>query len=247
MHRLDQRLRRLAASVNRLRRKWLSLALLCTICMLSCLSGRIYAAEDAVFSHKNDAMKIALTFDDGPHAEYTRQILDILEEYHVHATFFMIGINAQRHPELVSAVADAGHEIGNHTYSHDKPYQMSIEALLGELQTTEEIIESSSDCAPVLFRPPEGVNTPVISEAASEMGYRIILWSVDTRDWDSRTTLQSAVDNVLTNTSSGSIILFHDAVSRKVSITPDAIRAVIPALLDRGYQFVTVSELLGTS
>ena len=79
MHRLDQRLRRLAASVNRLRRKWLSLALLCTTCMLSCLSGRIYAAEDAVFSHKNDAMKIALTFDDGPHAEYTRQILDILD------------------------------------------------------------------------------------------------------------------------------------------------------------------------
>jgi len=227
-------------------RKWGIIAYLFTFLWQSMNSLPCFASDNAVYRHENQSMNIALSFDDGPSARYTREILDILAEYHIHATFFMIGANAEQNPGLVSAVAEAGHEIGNHTYSHNKPYELSCDALLEELQRTEQAITGSSAPEPTLFRPPEGVTTPVIAGAAEQMGYRIVLWSVDTRDWDKKTTLENIVDNVMENTCSGSIILFHDSVSRKESITPQALRAIIPALLEDGYRFVTISELLCT-
>jgi len=192
---------------------------------------------------ETDTMNIALTFDDGPHPKYTREILAILDEYNVKATFFMIGSNAEREPELVSEVAAAGHEIGNHTYNHEKPWKLCKSDLHCELSETADVICQGSGVSPVLFRPPEGVISGFITPAAAEMGYNIILWSVDTRDWEKNTTCESVYENVIQNIKPGGIILFHDAVSRSDSVTPEALRQVIPVLLEKGYNFVTVSEL----
>ena len=145
-------------------------------------------AENGVYRCvATDEKKIALTFDDGPHYKYTDEILDILEKYGVKATFFVIGVNAERHPEKVKRIALSGHEIGNHTYSHPHLKKVSAQELESEIEKASEVISRLTGKKPVLFRPPEGYCTEEISAVASAMDYRIILWNIDTRDWDKAT------------------------------------------------------------
>lgn len=205
-----------------------------------------YAGE-VIKSHDNYNQKIALTFDDGPHPVYTKQILDILYDYDARATFFTIGKNASLHPDLIRRMINEGHEIGNHTWSHHLTWTLGRDSLLNELDETERIICEISDFRPKLFRPPDGINTTTIREAAAEMDYSVILWTIDTRDWEQSTKTDDIIAKVMENVGSGSIILCHDFVSRRDSVTPEAIAALIPLLLREGYRFVTVSELIHSS
>ena len=202
-----------------------------------------FGRRDNVYSCADTEEKIiALTFDDGPHPKYTSEILDILDKYDVKATFFVIGRNAESYPSALKRIADSGHEIGNHTFTHVTAERVSAKEFKAELEKTHSTIKRITGVSPAVFRPPTGHCNSVTVKSAAEMGYKLIVWTVDTKDWMHETT-QNIVNTVKSRTRSGSIILFHDYIS-KPSPTPNALRVLIPYLLSSGYRFVTVSELL---
>lgn len=188
-----------------------------------------------------NSKKIALTFDDGPHPRITREIISILKEYGVTATFFVIGQNADNYPETMKLLAESGYEIGNHTYSHKNLKKMS------EAEVNEEFRKCSETLLrfgvePKLMRPPEGFFSDEVIKVSRGMEYDIILWSIDTRDW-AHTPADSIVKNVIENASGGDIILMHDYLSGYGG-TCEALRVIIPKLKSEGFEFVTVSELI---
>ena len=195
--------------------------------------------------HDNDCMKIALTFDDGPSTKYTADILDYLQAEDIHATFFLVGSQARANPDLVRREAAEGHELGNHTDSHPRLCRLSADALRREVLACEDTVYELTERRTLLFRPPEGHCTGEISALAESLDYRIILWNIDTRDWE-HATADEIAQNILSNVTSGDIILFHDCVSRKDSQTLSALKKVVPELKSRGFRFVTVSELVDT-
>ncbi len=197
-----------------------------------------------IYQGQNNDKNIALTFDDGPHALYTEEILDILAEYGVHATFFIIGENAELYPELLEREIAEGHEIGNHTQTHPLR-NLSREQMEKEISDCEETIGEWIDQRTHLFRPPGGIVSQTVMTLAGNHSYRVILWSIDTRDW-AHPPVDQITKTVLDQVGAGDIILMHDAIDAP-SPTPEALRILIPALLDRGYHFVTVSELLAES
>lgn len=200
--------------------------------------------KDIFVGNRSAGKYVALTFDDGPHKEYTPEILDILKKYDAKATFFVIGSNAENCPEIIKREFDEGHEIGNHTYSHPKMREISLSQLTEEIEKTQRIVKDITGKAPVLFRSPGGYLDDGIIKTIENYECTPVLWSwrQDTRDW-SRPPVKSVVDTVLNNLQNGDIILFHD-YNLKGSPTPDALKVILPELIDRGYRFVTVSELM---
>ncbi|MBO5355305.1 MAG: polysaccharide deacetylase family protein [Clostridia bacterium] len=194
------------------------------------------------YASKTGPARIALTFDDGPHPKYTPLILDILEEFEIHATFFAVGSNVEAYPDLVKRIAKEGHELGNHTYHHNHMAKMSLEDLTQDINRCNDAIEKITGSRPRYFRPPEGVCTKNVQEICSATNTTIVMWSVDTRDW-AHTPISEIFQNVRRNTKNGSIILMHDFIGKN-SPTPQALRQIIPMLLELGYEFVTVSQLL---
>ncbi len=207
-------------------------------------TGADPAPKDELIYHgrRNDRMEIALSFDDGPHPRYTPVILDILAEYDIHATFFMVGENVGYYPAAAAAVAEAGHEIGNHTFTHRGFNRMSEHEMLREIAACEDAIASLSERRPQFIRPPEGNLNDTMRRVIGALDYRIVLWDLDTRDW-AHTPPETICRHILDTVQAGDIILMHDFIGHD-SPTPEALRLVIPALLDRGYHFVTVGELV---
>lgn len=203
-----------------------------------------YKSKGVVFTDNKHAEKyIALTFDDGPHPKLTKEILEILDENEVKATFFPIGKNVEENPDIVKEIISRGHEVGNHTYSHANVSKLSTNALKEEIEKTESILRSLG-ADPTLFRPPGGAYSKSSLDTVNELGYKYILWSwrLDTRDWSSP-PVEQVINTVKSNVSDGSIILFHDYVAKN-SPTPESLRVLIPHLKELGYRFVTVSELI---
>jgi peptidoglycan/xylan/chitin deacetylase (PgdA/CDA1 family) len=194
------------------------------------------------YRRRNDRMEIALSFDDGPHPRYTPEILSILAEYGVSATFFMVGENVMYYPEAASAVIAAGHEVGNHSFSHRRLSGLSEWEIRSEITRCEEALANVGECRPHLLRPPEGSMNATLRRISGQMDYRMILWDIDTRDW-AHTPPSVICEQILDKVQAGDIILMHDYIGRD-SPTPEALRLVIPELLQRGYHFVTVSELI---
>ena len=186
--------------------------------------------------------KIALTFDDGPHPTQTAEILKTLKEYNIKATFFVIGKNAEVLPDVLKLTAEQGHEIGNHTYNHNYIKSKNKDKIYSEITKTSDVIYQICGYKTCLFRSPGGIVTDELKEVSKKLNYKIILWNVDTKDW-THTSLENIIKNIKNNTKKGSIILFHDYVTKN-SPTPDALKKIIPILLDDGYTFCTVSELL---
>ncbi len=209
------------------------------------LSQPIYAQPPSglVFSkNSSKTKKVALTFDDGPHPRYTHEILEILKEYDVTATFFVVGINAMRYPDAFAELAESNCEIGNHTYSHSNIRYAERGKIEREILECQNEIAKQSGKQPTLFRPPEGRFNQYLEETAACMNYRIILWSIDTKDW-AHTPSDIIVHNVLNQLDHGDIILMHDYISGQ-NTTCDALRMLIPAIQSKGYEFVSVSELI---
>ena len=193
-------------------------------------------------SNTNDQMKIALTFDDGPHPRKTEKILNILDKYNAKATFFVIGVNVQNYPNVLNKVIDNGHELGNHTFSHHILKSASANKIKNEILNTEDALYDHYLIRTNLLRPPCGLYDSALVDIAKENGYKIVLWTVDTKDW-AHESAENIIKNVLANVKSGDIILFHDYVSGK-DHSAEALDILIPKLQEMGYKFVTVSELL---
>ncbi len=200
--------------------------------------------EKIIVANRNAEKCVALTFDDGPHPLYTKEILDILDRYNAKATFFVIGKNAQDNKELLLEELKRGHEIGNHTFTHPDLKIISNEKFREELIATDNIIKEITGEKPKLFRPPCGYISNSIVNTLSENDYSVVLWSwrQDTRDW-ARPGVNHIVSTVITNINDGDIILFHDYNSKK-SQTPNALEIILSQLSEKGYKFVTVSELM---
>lgn len=210
----------------------------------STINVQEYEQQGLVFSENRGAGKtIALTFDDGPHPTQTDEILEVLAEYGIHATFFPIGKNISQAPDVARRVQAAGHEIGNHTYSHAFVSKLTDEQLQQEILSTAKLLQEQVGVTPVVFRPPGGDISDRAVDLVNKLGYRYVLWSwrVDTRDW-AAVSVDSVVNTVLHNVQGGDIVLFHDYVVGK-SPTAAALRVLIPKLIEEGYTFVTVSEL----
>ncbi|MBE6544412.1 MAG: polysaccharide deacetylase family protein [Ruminococcaceae bacterium] len=216
---------------------------LCLSCLLAPSFNYPVNASSVYHCGGNGKRQVALTFDDGPHPDYTPAILSILEEYKVPATFFVIGENARQYPELVKKEYNMGNEIGNHTFSHPAVSKTSYNDLINETELVDGEILALTGKAPKIFRPPGGVCDKNVGKVAKEKNYSVILWTVDTKDWQIPPT-HDIVSCVKTNLRPGAIILFHDYVWG-ASNTPEALRILIPHILDEGYEIVTVSELLG--
>ncbi len=187
-----------------------------------------------------DTMKIALTFDDGPHPKKTDKFLDLLEKYDIRATFFVIGENVSYYPKPLKRAVSLGHEIGNHTYHHVLLSAADEKKAEEEIRKTEQIILDTTGYQPTLLRPPEGAYTKSALQTADDFGYRVVLWTVDSRDWEN-IPAEKIIKNVEENIRGGSILLFHDYTGKH---SLEALEVLIPKLKEKGYEFVTVSELL---
>lgn len=183
---------------------------------------------------------IALTFDDGPHPLTTQALLAVLSAKNVRATFFLLGENAVKYPELLGDIAAAGQEIGSHGYRHQFPNKQPREELYADLARLEAVA-AAVGARPTLFRPPGGGYNDLLVADLAARGYTTILWSIDTRDWERRSSAQTA-NTIVREAAPGSIVLLHEgecAVN-----TPAAVAAAIDRLRGEGYEFVTVGELL---
>lgn len=219
---------------------------LTAILLTAVISSTVCASGDPtglVYSHKtNDKMMIALTFDDGPHPRYTPEILDILKEYDIRATFFAVGENIEAYPEVTKRCIAEGHEIANHTHTHEDLSKNSFDTVCREVITAQKTIYENLNYKTTLLRPPGGLYNKTVVNVAAKLDYTLVLWNIDTRDW-AHTPSDKIADKVLSNIHPGDIILMHDYIAKN-SPTPEALRKIIPALLEKGYKFVTVSELL---
>ncbi len=187
-----------------------------------------------------DGPFVAMTFDDGPSAKLTPKLLDMLAAHHIHATFFVIGQNVVDHPEILQRAVREGHEIGNHSWSHPSLGKMRDERVRVELQKTDDAIEAAIGTRPVLMRPPYGSITAREKQwIYAEFGYRTILWDVDPLDWK-RPGPAVVTSRIVRETRPGSIILSHDIHPGTVQAMPET----FDQLQEKGFKFVTVSELI---
>ncbi|MGG2110935.1 polysaccharide deacetylase family protein [Lysinibacillus pakistanensis] len=206
--------------------------------------GRRYYEEagQILWDIKTDEKVIALTFDDGPHKKYTPEILDVLSKYDAKATFFIVGENAEKNPELALRIHNENHELAIHTYTH--PFKTNVSNLIKEIKQTHATIYGITGYSPVLFRPVEGQYTDAMIDAIHKEGYKVVMWSwhLDTFDWKSPGE-KKIINTVLKGAKPGSVVLFHDGGGNREQ-TVRALKKVLPELEQQGYKFVTISELL---
>lgn len=180
---------------------------------------------------------VALTFDDGPHPDVTPQILDLLDQYNAKATFFMLGLMAERYPDSVHQVYKASHQIATHTYTHRNLSKLSSEHSTQEIQAAMNIIHTTvPEIRNIMFRPPYGIATDAIKQDNDVI---FINWSVDSEDWKYKDP-QKACQTIVDSTRDGSVILMHDIYPSSVA----ALECALTSLSANGYQFVTIETLM---
>jgi len=193
------------------------------------------------------AKKIALTFDDGPNEPYTSQVLSILRDHHVRATFFLLGKNVETFPDAARKIVQDGHAIGNHSYSHKDLVLGTNGVVRREITKGEQAIEAATGERPTLFRPPYGDKDFLTVEQTRKLGYVIVEWSVTAEDWR-KPGVDHIAKNILAHVRNGSIILMHDGDKTRHgsdrSQTVEALPAILSELQRQGYEFVTIPELL---
>lgn len=219
--------------------------------MLLCALGVVYASnvrsaevvarkrELPIYAVDRGDQKIAISFDAAWGGEKTLKILDILDEYGVRTTFFLVDIWTQKYPELVKEIAARGHEIGNHSTTHPQMSRLSEEKIASELRVMSDHVEALTGTRPTLFRPPYGDYNNQVILTARRNGYIPIQWSVDSLDWKNRGA-EDLITRATKNVKSGDIILFHND-SQSIA---DALPAVLKSYRQQGLTVVPVSQLL---
>ena len=188
----------------------------------------------------SDKPYVAMTFDDGPHPRNTPRLLDILRQRNIKATFYVIGQNVERYPSITRRIVAEGHEIGNHTWTHANMTKLSDAAVRSELNRTRDIIVATTGVKPRTMRPPYGaLLTRQRNMIFNEFGYPTIMWSVDPEDWR-RPGVNVVADRIVNGANNGAIILAHDLHAPTIDAMPQA----LDRLLERGFRFITVSQML---
>jgi len=186
--------------------------------------------------------KVALTFDDGPTKNYTIKYLDLLREKQVKATFFLIGRNVKRHPALTALIAGEGHEIANHTYDHYIK-KMSEAVIKEQISRTSLLLKEWTQQEIKYVRPPGGNNSNKMRSVAYQLDMQVVMWSVDPQDWKENKTPAEIIASIKKQLTPGAIIVLHEGKPQ----TLEALPALIDELRQEGWEFVTISELLGVS
>ncbi|MDH6115354.1 peptidoglycan/xylan/chitin deacetylase (PgdA/CDA1 family) [Kitasatospora sp. MAP12-15] len=195
------------------------------------------------------SMVMALTFDDGPSPQYTPQVLDVLRDNGVHATFFVCGDNIGLYPDVLRRIAAEGHTVGNHSWSHPDFVDLSDDYVRDQIQRTQDAVENVVGRAPVLFRAPYGNFTDSTLSICADLGLRPISWSVDPTDWANPGT-DTIINRVLAGAATGAIVLNHDGTEGgdddppagtggDRSQTVAALTSYLPQLISAGYTFTT--------
>lgn len=211
-------------------------AAVCLAAMAALAIGGHGTAEPAAAIVNENGPMIALTFDDGPYPKVTGHILDVLEKNGVCATFFVLGSRIEGHEDMLTRMDELGCEIGNHSFSHADLTRLSKADCQRELSDTDAEIRRVTGHEASVVRPPYGYYNKTVMSAA---GRPLILWTVDTNDWRGKAPGEIA-DYVIQQAKEGSVILMHDQQTQ----TADAMEMIIPTLIDEGFRFVTVSELI---
>lgn len=205
--------------------------------------------KDIIRSGPNHFKYVALTFDDGPDSIFTSEILDILKEKDVIATFFLIGKNVENEPEVARRIVEEGHLLGSHTYSHKSLVPLSAKKTYNEIKQAEKAIEDATGIRPTLFRPPRGVYSNYARGLLKEERYTMVLWNLSAVDW-AELAPKKIVANVVNRVKPGSIILLHDSGDlityrggdRRSTVT--ALPEIIDKLRAQGYEFVTIDQMI---
>lgn len=179
---------------------------------------------------------VSLTFDDGPNPLYTQQVLDILAKYEVKATFFLLGQEVERHPDLAKKIVEEGHMVANHSFGHPNLAEISDEEVLKEINQTQDVIFDATGVTPTMYRMPYGAGGARVVNLFPEL--ESVIWNVDSEDWisdDAYLIYENVAANMLPHT----VILMHD----KHQSTVDSLELIIPDLLDQGYEFVDPLEV----
>jgi len=193
--------------------------------------------------------RIALTFDDGPNEPYTSQVLNILEKYRIKATFFVIGQNARRYPETCRRIVAAGNVIGNHSYHHHKSLCLKWgKTIARDIELARQAIYECTGFEPKLFRPPHGFRTPWLMRTARRLGYTVVTWDNMTSDWKADKSGDEIAQTIVRRVKPGSVVVLHDGRNTRPSYDRSqmlrALPSVIGTLKERGFDFVTIPELL---
>jgi peptidoglycan-N-acetylglucosamine deacetylase len=196
----------------------------------------------AIYRVKEEGKSLFLTFDDGPIPEVTPRVLQILEEFSAKATFFCIGKNIRNNPRIIDQIIAAGHSLGNHTFNHLNGWKVKKEDYMEDILKCERQFRESADQQINLFRPPYGRIKPSQYSILNAQ-YSIIMWDVLSGDFDKNTTKEECLDNVLSKTREGSVIVFHDSLKAK-----DKLYYVLPRILkhftEKGFSFKAINPAL---
>lgn len=193
--------------------------------------------------HVNTSEKVvALTFDDGPDVPYTQQILDVLAKHQVKATFYVLGGNAKASPQLIKTIMKGGHDLGNHSMYHNKMKNRSVEKMVQDIKSVDDILRNLGYQREITFRAPFGITSPNLITALQQLNKRMVLFTFLPQDW-TNISAQQIYNNVMKQMKPGLIITLHDGGKRREN-TVKATEMLINSLKEQGYRFVTISELL---
>ncbi len=197
--------------------------------------------SDFIWDIPNQNNSVYLTFDDGPTPEVTPWVLDVLKRYNIKATFFCIGNNIEKHPDIFRQLLADGHAVGNHTFNHLKGWKTTTDKYIDNFEKCEKeiqkhISEETNILTTRLFRPPYGKISPKQAAKVLKMGYEIIMWDILTCDYDAAITKERCLKNATKKVTSGSVIIFHDSV-KAFSNLEYALPKAIEIIREKGFRF----------
>ena len=212
----------------------------------------VLTRNGTVYQVPNSKNKIALTFDDGPSPAWTPLLLDELKKLGIKGTFFVIGHHVRAYPQVARRIVQEGHLIGNHGYAHSVILYYTLPEIEEEIKYTEQVIKEVTGETTLYYRPPKAWLLPSLKNKIKSLDYTIVLWSINSKDWTPIFNARGWVDQVAGKIKSGDIILFHDsgnvfsAEGGDRSETIKAVTYLVESLRKKGFEFVTVEQLLKT-
>ena len=220
-----------------------AISLVCVLTVAVIGSAGVFANSEKllpIYCVETDKKQIAISFDAAWGNDDTEQLINILKEYEVPATFFVVGAWVDKYPESVKQLSDAGHQIQNHSNTHPHMPQLSREQMKDEILSCNQKIEAITGKTPTLFRPPYGDYDNALIETMNELKMSTIQWDVDSLDWKDNATPESICKRVTSKVKNGSIVLFHNDADH----TPKALPNILKCLKEQGYEFVFIEDLI---